>query len=185
MKTTSFAVMIAAVVGGSCSIASASVPIPEDPGIFAPCDNVHAEIVWVGSSAGYTGQLSYISPESLGDGVSLLTNKSATVGQRYQLPGTFSQGQRLDFSYDVIVGGLDFFSTAIESDWMQFSVDASNPHSVLVGIEDIRLPGGDSDYNDAQFRVDFSCETPPNPTPSPGTFALLGASGLMLGRRRR
>ena len=183
MNNKSHAIMMITTMCAAASMANASIVTPDEPGIFAPCDNAQAEIFWIGSDAGYTGELSYINPQESGNDISLWTNHSATAGQSVILPGLFNAGDRLDFSYEVIRGGLDFFSTANEADWGQFSIDATNPHDVYVGIEDIRLPGGDSDHNDAEFHIVFTCDVPA--TPTPGTAALLGAGGLMIGRRRR
>ena len=183
MFNKTHAMMIAAAISSTASVASASVAIQDDFGIFSPCDNAQVEVIWVGSDAGYTGELSWINPEPSATDTVLWTNKAAIQGQSFILPRTFGQGERVDFTYEVTLGGLDVFSTANENDWGQFFADDSNPHDVLVGIEDIRLPGGDSDHNDAMFRVVFNCGT--TFVPTPGTFALLGAGGLMLGRRRR
>lgn len=183
MFNKAHAIIIAAGICSAASIASASIAIPDDIGVYAPCDNVQAEVFWIGSDAGYTGELSWVNPDPSAADPVLWTNKSAIQGQSFIIPRTFGQGERVDFNYEVVVGGLDFFSTANESDWGQFTVDASDPHNVIVGIEDIRLPGGDSDHNDAMFRVEFTCGT--NVVPTPGSLALLGASGMLLGRRRR
>ena len=176
------AIMVMAGICGATSMASANLAISDDPGIFSPCEGAHAEIIWMGSDAGYTGELNWINRLESNSSVTMFNNHAATVGQRYALPGTFALGERLDFSYQVIRGGLDFFSTENEADWSQFSVDASDPENVFVMIEDIRRPGGDGDYNDAMFRVEFTCETL---VPAPGSFALLGLGGLVIGTRRR
>lgn len=183
MINTTHAMMIAATVGAATTVASASIAIQDDFGIFSPCNDAQVEVIWIGSDAGYTGELSWINPDPSATNPVLWTNKSAIQGQSYILPGTFGKGERVDFMYEVTQGGLDVFSTANENDWDQFFADDSNPHDVIVGIEDIRLPGGDSDHNDAMFRVVFNCGT--TFVPTPGSFALLGAGGLLVGRRRR
>lgn len=182
MMNKAYATMVMAGICGAASMASASIAITEDPGIISPCNDAQVEVIWIGSDAGYTGELSWVNPLENGSNIALWTNHSASAGDSFVLPGTFAEGQRIDFVYEIISGGIDIFSTANESDWGQFSVDASDPHNVIVGIEDIRLPGGDSDFNDAQFHVKFTCA--PN-VPAPGAMALLGAGGLMMGRRRR
>ena len=186
MFNKSHAMMIAAAVAWAGTAANASIAIQEDLGIFAPCDDALAQVIWVGSEAGYTGELSWLNTDQSGNDPVLWTNKSAIEGQSYIIPHTFAQGERVDFNYEIILGGLDFFSTANANDWAQFEIDASDPLNVLVGIEDIRLPGGDDDLNDAMFRVAFECDTiPTTPVPTPGSLALLGAGGLMFTRRRR
>ena len=183
MKTITRISLFAAVVGSASTLASAAIVVPEDPGIYAPCEGARAHVIWIGSDAGYTGELSFLDTSSPTASVeTLFNNHASTPGDRIDLPGTFAQGQRLDFRYEITVGGLDVFSTDDENDWAQFSVDASDPERVRVGIEDIRLPAGDEDYNDAVFEVVFECGST---VPAPGSLALLGAGGLMVGRRRR
>jgi uncharacterized protein (TIGR03382 family) len=166
----------------TASSANAGITIEEEIAIISPCDNAQVEVIWIGSDAGYTGELSWLNPLESGADISLWTNHSAVSGQSAVLPTRFDQGERVHFSYEIIKGGLDIFSTANEDDWTQFSIDSTDPHDVIVGIEDIRLPGGDGDYNDAMFRVLFTCGST---VPTPGTFALLGMGGVIAGRRRR
>lgn len=172
--------MIATAMG--VSSAAASIAVPDDFEIVAPCDNARVEVVWIDSAADFIGELSWVNPDGTGNDVVLWTNQSAVDGQSVFLPGTFDQGQRVDFSYQIIAGVADVFSTANEADWGQFTIDDSDPHDVIVGIEDVRLPDGDADFNDAQFHVIFSCG---NTVPTPGSLALLGAGGVLVGRRRR
>jgi len=182
MMNKAQAMMVMTGIFGAAGMAQASIAITEDPGIVAPCDDSYAEVFWLGSDAGYTGELSWINPLESGSDVVLWNNHAASIGQSFVLPMTFAAGERLDFQYEIIAGGLDVFSTANENDWGQFSVDASNPYDVLVGIEDIRLPGGDSDFNDAEFNVVFTCGSV---VPAPGSLAVLGAGGMLGLRRRR
>lgn len=177
-KSTSALVTIT--VFGCAGLASAGIPVFDDPSLTVPCDDAQVDVIWMGSSAGYTGELSWIDPGAQRSPVVLWTNHSAVQGQSFTLPGLFSAGERIDFSYEIIQGQYDFFSTANENDWSQFSVDDSNPLDVIVGIEDIRFPSGDMDHNDAMFRVVFS-----HPVPTPGTMALIGTGGLIMTRRRR
>ena len=87
----------------------------------------------------------------------------------------------MDFRYEIISGNIDAFETFDPTDWPQFEVDASDPLSVVVGVEDIRYPSGDMDHNDAIFRVVFSQAA----VPSPGSLALIGVGGVFMARRRR
>ena len=170
-----------AVVAGFAAHSSAGIYDPVDPGIFSPFDNAQVDVIWGYSHAGYTGRLSWVDSAFESDPQTLWTNKDATANQTYRVPRLFSMGERVDFQYQIIRGGLDKFSTADEQDWIQFEVDSSNPLDVIVGVEDIRYPRGDMDHNDAVFRVVFSEAT----VPSPGSLALLGAGGLFMVRRRR
>jgi len=162
------------------TIASASLAVPNDPHIITPCDDAHVDIYWVGSSTGFLGALNWLDGTNANAPLALFSNDSAIAGQHVSLPGIFALDQRLDFSYRITDGASDLFSTANETDWGQFIVDASNPLDVLVRIDDIREPNGDGDFNDATFRVVFS-----HSVPTPSSLALLGTGGLMMTRRRR
>lgn len=166
----------------SAGTASADIVQASDPGIFSPFDNAQVQVYWISSDAGYTGEVQWIDTAFESSPQTLWTNKSAYSGQSYELPRLFSAGERIDFRYEIIAGGIDLFSTGVQNDWAQFSVDAGDPLNVIVGIEDIRYPDGDMDHNDAIFRVSFSEAT----VPAPGAFALMALGGVMAsGRRRR
>lgn len=171
----------AACIGAISTIAQGGIAHFEDPGIFSPIENGQVQVIWVGSNAGYTGELSLFESGLINSITPIWTNKSATTGQSYTIPRLYSQGERVDFNYEVIAGGLDLFSTANQNDWSQFIVDDSDPFDVLVGVEDIRYPRGDMDHNDSVFRVVFTAAQ----VPGPGSFALLGGGCLMMLRRRR
>ena len=173
--------IVLSVVGGFAGIAAADIASPPGFGIFSPFENAQAEVIWVGSSAGYTGELRWENPTPSASPTTLWSNHSATVNESFLLPGVFAQGERIDFVYEITRGTYDLFSTSDELDWNQFKIDATNPLDVLVGIEDIRLPSGDGDYNDSVFRVVFSEAN----VPAPGALALLGGGCLVMGRRRR
>lgn len=180
MKTTTSCIafgIIAAVAGH----ASAGVYSATDPGIFSPYDNAQVDFVWVNSDAGYTGELQWVDTAFEAAPSTMWTNKNATSGQSFRVSRLFDAGERVDFRYEIIKGGIDAFASDQQADWYQFNVDATNPYDVLVGIEDIRYPSGDMDHNDAVFRVVFSQAT----VPSPGSIALIGAGGLFMVRRRR
>ncbi len=162
-------------------VAGAGVVIFEDPGIFSPVANARVDVYWVGTDAGYTGELRWVDNAFESAPVTMYTNHAAAPGQTFTLPRLYGQGERVDFTYAVTTGGIDAFSTGVESDWSQFSTDATDPFDVIVGVEDIRFPSGDMDHNDAVFRVVFT-ETA---VPAPGALALLGGGCLTLLRRRR
>ena len=171
---------IALAITSAATIANADIATPADPGIFSPFDNAQVRVTFLGSSAGYTGVMNWINTDFESGGLALLNNHESATGESVFLPGTFAAGERIDFSYEVIRGGLDIFKTSEAADWAQFQIDASDPNNVWIGVEDIRLPGGDSDYNDAVFQVSFI-----QTVPSPGSMALLGTGVLMVSRRRR
>jgi len=169
--------IIALAITSAATMAHADIA---DPGVYSPYDNAQAKITFISSSAGYTGVMNWLNPEIGSTEVALLNNHESAVGDFVTLPKTFQAGERIDFSYEVVRGGLDLFKTSDPEDWAQFSIDASDPFNVWIGVEDIRLPGGDSDYNDAVFQVSFTPSVP-----APGSIALMGAGVLMVSRRRR
>ncbi|MBO6738466.1 MAG: PEP-CTERM sorting domain-containing protein [Phycisphaerales bacterium] len=175
MSTHAAFAIVAAVAAG------AQADIYQDPGIFAPFGNAQVDIVWGGSSAGYTGEVQWVDTAFEGAPQTLWTNHNATAEQTYRIPRLFAAGERVDFRYEIISGNIDAFATFVPADWAQFSVDASDPRNVVVGVEDIRYPSGDMDHNDAVFRVVFSQAA----VPSPGSLALIGAGGVFMTRRRR
>ena len=168
--------IIALAITSAATIAHADIA---DPGVYSPFDNAQAKVTFVSSSAGYTGVMNWMNSD-ISTSVTLLNNHESAIGDSVTLPTIFQAGDRIDFSYEVIRGGLDLFETANAADWAQFRVDASDPTNVMVGIEDIRLPRGDSDYNDAVFNVSFT-----QAVPTPGSLALVGTGVLMVSRRRR
>ena len=175
MKTQATITAIAAM--SVASIAHADIA---DPGIYSPFDNAEVRVTWLGSNAGYTGNLNWMNPNIANVSSTLWNNKTAVVDQSATLNVVMSQGQRIDFVYDVVIGGIDTFSTANESDWEQFQVTAIDANNFIVAVEDIRLPGGDADFNDAVFEVSFA-----RTIPAPGSLALLGFGGALVTRRRR
>jgi hypothetical protein len=74
----------------------------------------------------------------------------------------------------------DSFRTDAPADSVQFRWEWSTPDIILVGVDDIRLPAGDADYDDIVFEVRMQ------PIPAPhaaGGLAIALLAGL--GRRRR
>jgi hypothetical protein len=154
---------------------------PEDPSILSPFDNAEVSVFWTGSDAAYNGKLFLVDLLSDSDSVLLWDNHSALENQSFKADRLYKEGDRVDFTYVISGQGRDSFSTFVESDWQQFSIDSSNPLEVIVSLEDIRKPNGDADHNDAVFRVVFT----PATVPAPGALALLSSGALLAGRRRR
>lgn len=134
---------------------------------------------YVSSSAGWDGVL-WLDASSARDGIEtpLFFNHGTVPGTELQI-GIFQPGERLDFIYDVISGSYDTFRTTDPVTIAQFSWEVLDPHTTRVGVEDIRLPAGDRDYNDMVFEVHTLS------VPGPPGMALLGLVGVLATRRRR
>ena len=181
MKNTRIAIVSAAIGTMTLLSSGASADVYADPGVFAPFGNAQVDFVWVDSNAGYTGELQWVDTAFEGAPQTIWTNHNAQSGQTHRVSRLFEMGERIDFRYEITNGGIDVFATYVENDWAQFSVDASDPYNVLVGIEDIRYPNGDMDHNDAIFRIVFTQAA----VPAPGALALLSMGGLLAFPRRR
>lgn len=108
----------------------------------------------------------------------LFFNHDGGLGFEHHL-GRFEAGERLDFIYDVLTGNPDSFRTSDPQEIYQFGWEWSTPDIILVGIEDVRLPHGDGDYDDFVFEVRFS------EVPGPTAGTSLATLGLIALRRRR
>jgi len=191
MNTKRFAQTL--VIGSALACASQNLAADMIVGehVVAPYDQAQATVEFLGSEAGYTGQFSYlgwgdeqsvISPgppaHSNGSGMVLFNNHAATVGDSVLLPDVYSAGDVLHFAYRVIAPnhGQDLFRTDESDDVDQFAFD---PQSGAFGVEDLRLPNSDEDYNDASFQVSF------NQVPGPGALAAFAVAIALTRRRRR
>lgn len=171
MKTA----LTAAAFAFAAGLAHADITGPA-AGLYSPFDHASATITFVGSSAGYTGELAWISSIEDRSGLFVFNNKQSFAGESFTLPALFARGEEVLFRYEVIRGGLDSFAS--DTDRAQFRFTAISETEYLVGVEDIRLPRGDADYNDVEFRVSFA------QVPTPGSLALLGLGGLCVRRKR-
>lgn len=135
-----------------CSVASGDLivgqPIPVPGGAY------HASAVFIGSSAGFNGVVSLIESGEGGPapGEIIFDNHLSPPGLEVDL-GAFNAGQHLQFAYEVMSGNPDLFRMDRPEDRNQFAFTILDPGVFRVGIEDIRLPGGDQDYNDIIFDV--------------------------------
>lgn len=136
-------------------------------------------VSYVGSDAGWDGVL-WLDGDSSASSleVPLFFNHDNVLGNTHNL-GIFQAGQRIDFIYDILTGVNNTFRTDDPTTSAQFRWEWTAPDTIRVGVEDIKLPGGDGDYNDMVF--DVSMMSVPAPGAAVG-LAMLGAVGL---RRRR
>ena len=167
--------LTAAAVSIAAGMAHADIAGPVS-GLFSPFDNAAATVVFVGSSAGYTGELTWVSSVPDRSDILVFNNKQAFAGDSLTLPALFARGEQVHLRYEIVRGGLDTFRS--DTDPAQFRFTALSETEFLIGIEDIRLPGGDADFNDATFRVSFA------QMPTPGSVALLGLGALFARRKR-
>lgn len=143
-------------------------------------DEPHAVSVhYMSASTSYDGVL-WLAGTSIPSGIDtpLFFNHSGELGFEHYLGG-FQVGDRLDFIYDVLTGAPDSFRTDDLVESMQFRWRWDTPDIILVEIEDVRLPGGDWDYNDMRFEVRML------PIPGPGAGVALAMAGFLGVRRRR
>ncbi|TVQ51809.1 MAG: DUF4114 domain-containing protein [Phycisphaerales bacterium] len=153
-------------------------------------NNAIVTVEFLGGHAGYTGELFFrgvgidphlittLAPDSdeIGRGFRLFNNHTSQVGSTIELPGLFNEGDVLHFGYELLapkrVAGQGFY-TDVADDHVQFMFNATTG---FFGIEDLRLPWSDEDYNDAMFRVTAAS------IPGPGALACMS---LLLGFQRR
>lgn len=145
--------------------------------ITVPADGASVSVTYVGSSAAWTGILYWIEPaDDLA--AELFHNKLSAPGESYDL-GLFEPFEPILFAYEITHGVQDIYFMDDPIDVRQFSYTDLGGGLYRVGVEDIKLPGGDHDYNDLMFDVQVT------PVPGPGALALLGLGGVRALRRRR
>lgn len=186
----------AAMLSVTRSVAGAEVLGTAGLPIVAPDTDTMTSIQFLGSEAGHTGQMYFLGtgPDALtvnsfaantddsGLGTFLFNNHESTIGEVVILPDAIRGGSFLHFAYDVIApshASNERYRTDQESDRLQFMFD---PESGFLGVEDLRLPFSDEDYNDAMFRVSYSA------IPGPGGLIamsiVVGIGGLCRAGRR-
>jgi len=162
--------------------ASASTPalagIVQGP-VVAPFD-AQAEITFVSRSAGWTGELSFLgTSQNAISAPQYLMSNSAAAGDAASL-GLFNSGDELLFQYEIVSGGPNnTYRMDDPAGALQFQHEFTSSNVARLYVEDIELPGGDRDYNDAVFDVTFT------QVPGPGPLALAGMGGMLALRRRR
>lgn len=177
MKTPGLAIAVLAALA-SCGAASA------DPVIGVPvtiaADQTEVTLRFVGSDAAWTGELYWIDQGNASSLIGPIFNNHASApGDAFTLPGLFNAGDELLFAYEVITGEENMFRMDDAGAINQFAVEALGGGIHRMFIEDIKLPGGDHDYNDAIFDIETRL------VPTPGSVALLGMAGAFAGFRRR
>jgi len=161
--------------------------------VVVPQDNVSVTFEFLGSNAGFSGELSFLGAGSevvvsfpaadtgiAGLGHQLFENQLGVPGDSMTLGGTYDAGDVLHFAYRVFdpIDEQDLLRTDLAATTSQFAWDAQD--SVLF-VEDLR-PGHswyDADYNDIIVHVIFTS------APGPGMAAIACLTAPMLLSRRR
>jgi hypothetical protein len=167
----------AAVIAATAFAATADVTDYSEGPIISPYA-ASFTVDFVSSSAGWTGQLSWLSNTESQTPFLLMSNKSDPNAAPTQV-ATVGAGEAVLFQYEITRGTHNIFRQDDEVGGNQFRHQWTSDNTARLFVEDIKLPGGDADYNDAVFDVVFT------PVPTPGTVAIAGLAGGLLIKRRR
>lgn len=170
MKKTFSVAAVAAVA------AAAQADMSHDP-IVAPFE-ADVLVSFVSQSAGWTGELSWLNLENDTFSPQFLLSNREAPGATVSI-GRVGQGQTLYFQYEVTIGTANVFRQDDEAGALQFRHEWLDDYTARLYVEDIELPGGDQDYNDAVYDVTFRA------VPTPGALGMGMAGVLPLVRRRR
>ena len=161
--------------------------------ITVPSDNTTITIQFLGASADYTGEFSFLGAGTVsqitlpatdtglpGLGQHLFANHDGAT-DAIQLQGTYNTGDVLHFGYNIVqpLDVIDLLRTDVPNDTSQFDWDSE---SGQLTIEDLRQTNDfyDGDFNDNVVRITFSSV----PTPGTAFLAVLGFLVAIRGRRR-
>jgi|GEM_PF-6237880 len=148
-----------------------------------------ASITFLAARANWTGVLFHANPaQPASMGTALFQNMSARPGDTRAL-GIFAADDTVTFNYRVSTGTRNDWRMATTPD--HFGLEMLDPRTVVVHVEDMPMHISDRDYDDCVAVVRFSADVrlgrgsgEENPTPTPGTAALI-ALGLAAGGSRR
>jgi len=183
--------MVACALAGAIT-SMASAGLVSDIAITVPENNVEIFVEYLGHTADYEGNLYFLgtgskdnvlnpvpNSDSTGLGQFLLNNHTSFVGQEAQLLGVFNAGDILHFAYDVVAPthiAAELFRTDTSGDQKYFLID---PETWYFGVEDLRKPDTDLDYDDIQLQLSF------RPVPTPAGLSLFALGAITQRRRRR
>lgn len=170
-------IIAAAVATTAAFAATADIADYESGPIVARQDSTFT-VDFVSSSAGWTGQLSWLSNVENEAPFLLMSNKSDPNAAPTQV-GSVQAGESVLFQYEITRGTLNTFRQDDEVGGAQFRHRWTSDTTARLFVEDIKLPGGDADFNDAVYDITFT------PVPTPGTVAMAGLAGGLLIKRRR
>lgn len=150
------------------------------------------------ANASWTGML-YRDDGTAGLGQFLFNNKSARAGDLKAL-GVFNLGSELLFNYKVVNGAPAIYRGDEPAHAFHFGFEQLNATTIAVRIEDMAPGASDRDWDDCVAVLRFSKavtlgaggggegggDREDGSTPTPGSLvALLGGTGVFIGRRRR
>lgn len=178
-RTTTAAVFAAAVTGASGVAFGGYAHFDEGP-IVAREDSI-VTMSLISRSAGWDGELSLINvdvevgqPET-----TFILSNQLSERNRLEYVGQFDAGEALLFQYEIVRGTANVFRMDDEVGLDQFRHQWVNSHTARLYVEDIKLPGGDRDYNDAVYELNFRT------VPTPGALAAAATGLAFIGGRRR
>ena len=180
MDRTTAACMFAAVVSSVSGVAFGGYADRSEGPIIAREDSL-VTIALIERRAGWNGELSLINVDvEVGepDTTFLMTNQSPDRA-RIGYVGQFDAGESLFFQYEVVSGTKNVFRMDDEVGLDQFLHEWIDPKTARLYVEDIKLPRGDADYNDAVYELSFFT------IPTPGAAGIAAAGLVMMGGRRR
>lgn len=172
--------------------ASASADLTPGLPVVVPSAQTQVTVTYQTANAWYLGALYFLGTADAfefvtyapdtgepGLGMFLFTNHNTHPGYSVTLDGLFDAGDILLFAYDILEPehvSNEVFRGDLPDDQYYFAYD---PATGNMGIEDLRLPNSDLDFDDILFNVSFTV------VPGPASLALLALAALWTGRRRR
>ena len=160
------------------AIAPAAVADLVDGPIVAPYD-ARVSVGFVSQSAGWIGELSWIGTLDSPESPTFIMNNRASPDDPAIPIAEVQQGDILFFQYEIVTGTLNTYRQDDFDGALQFKHQWISNDTAQLHIEDIELPGGDQDFNDAVYAVTFT------PIPAPGSTALFCTGLALLVQRRR
>ncbi len=168
---------------GAALIALTTVPLTAaadlvDGPIIAPYD-ARVSVGFVSQSAGWVGELSWIGTLDTPVSPTFIMDNRASPDDPAIPIAEVRRGDILLFQYEIVSGTPNIYRQDDTYGALQFKHQWISNDIAQLHIEDIELPGGDQDFNDAVYAVTFT------PLPAPGSTALFCTGLALLVQRKR